>query len=170
MSRAGRAGAGASEVQRDDQRGAEVDELFRARRDPSVRLALFLVGDVALAEEIVQDAFVEVTRRWHQLDNPGGYLRTTVVNRCRNHRRRLAMVRRRAVPPPPLVTEAPELDELWSVLARLSVRRRAAVVLRYYEDLPIAEIARILGCREGTVSSLLHRGLADLRKVLDDGS
>lgn len=170
MSRAGGAGAGGGQDRRDDERGAGVDELFRARRDPSIRLALFLVGDATLAEEIVQDAFLEVTSRWHQLDNPAGYLRTTVVNRCRNHRRRLAMVRRRPVPTPPLVTEAPELDELWSVLARLSARQRAAVALRYYEDLPIAEIARILGCREGTVSSLLHRGLADLRRVLDDGS
>jgi RNA polymerase sigma factor (sigma-70 family) len=171
VSRAGGAGAGGAGAEvGQDERGAGVDELFRARRDPSIRLAVFLVGDVTLAEELVQDAFLEVTRRWHELDNPAGYLRTTVVNRCRNHRRRLALVGRRPVPPPPLVTEAPELDELWSVLARLPARRRAAVVLRYYEDLPIAEIARLLGCREGTVSSLLHRGLADLRKVLDDGS
>jgi RNA polymerase sigma factor (sigma-70 family) len=63
--------------------------------------------------------------------------------------------------------DAPELDELWTVLAGLAPRRRAAVVLRYYEDLPVTEIARLLDCRPGTVSSLLHRGLADLREVLD---
>jgi hypothetical protein len=86
-----------------DRRPGEeaVDDLFRSRRDASIRLAVFLVGDVAAAEEIVQDAFLEVTRRWHQLDNPAGYLRTAVVNRCSNHRRRLATLRRRPVPPSP---------------------------------------------------------------------
>jgi RNA polymerase sigma factor (sigma-70 family) len=71
-----------------------------------------------------------------------------------------------APPPPRLVEPAPELDELWTVLAGLPERRRAALVLRYYEDLPIDEIARLLDCRPGTVSSLLNRGLADLREVL----
>jgi RNA polymerase sigma factor (sigma-70 family) len=150
--------------------GAGVEDLFRTRREPSIRLAVMLVGDMATAEEIVQDAFLEVTRRWDRLDNPAGYLRTAVVNRCSNHRRRLAVIRRRATPPLPRLVDAPELDELWAVLARLPTRRHAALVLRYYEDLPVVEIARLLDCRPGTVSSLLHRGLADLRKVLDDGS
>lgn len=145
-----------------------IEDLFRERRDPSVRLAAFLVGDLAVAEEIVQDAFLEVARRWDRLDTPAGYLRTTVVNGCRNHSRRLALIRRRPLPAPRLHVDAPEHDDLWAVLARLPERRRAAIVLRYYEDLPIDEIARLLGCRPGTVSSLLHRGLADLRKVLDD--
>jgi len=133
-----------------------------------VRLATLIVGDLGTAEAIVQDAFVEVTRRWEVLDNPAGYLRTAVVNRCRSQLRRWATARRRVAPAAPLHVDAPELDELWSVLAGLPARRRAAVVLRYYEDLPVAEIARLLDCRPGTVSSLLHRGLADLRKVLDD--
>ena len=133
-----------------------------------MRLAAFLVGDLAVAEEIVQDAFLEVARRWDRLDTPAGYLRTAVVNGCRNHSRRLALIRRRPLPAPPRHVEAPEHDDLWAVLARLPERRRAAIVLRYYEDLSIDEIARLLTCRPGTVSSLLHRGVADLRKVLDD--
>jgi RNA polymerase sigma factor (sigma-70 family) len=150
--------------------GGAVDRLFRARRDASVRLAVLLVGDMATAEEIVQDAFLEVARRWARLDNPAGYLRTAVVNRCRDHHRHLAVIRRRPIPPPPMHVAEPEHDELWAVLARLPARRRAAVVLRYYEDLPVNEIARLLDCRPSTVSSLLHRGLADLRKVLADES
>lgn len=146
----------------------DVEDLFRARWAPSVRLATALSGDRAVAEELVQEAFLELSRRWERLDNPEGYLRTVVVNRCRNHRRRLGVRRRRVPPPPPLEVNDPELDELWSVLAGLPARRRAALVLRYYEDLPIDEIARLLDCRPGTVSSLLNRGLADLRKVLDD--
>jgi RNA polymerase sigma factor (sigma-70 family) len=144
----------------------DVDALFRTRWAPSLRLATMLVGDRAVAEEIVQDALVNVTRRWDTLDNPGGYLRTAVVNGARDHLRRLERGRRRRLPPAPLATHEPELDELWAVLTTLPERRRAALVLRYYEDLTIDEIARLLDCRPGTVSSLLHRGLADLRKVL----
>ncbi len=147
--------------------GDGMAELFRARWGPSVRLATALTGDRAAAEDIVQDAMVEVSRRWDRLDNAEAYLRVAVVNRSRNHRRRLGHGRRRT-DPPPLIVEAPELDELWAVLARLSARRRAAIVLRYYEDLSIDEIARLLDCRPGTVSSLLHRGLNDLREVLRD--
>jgi RNA polymerase sigma factor (sigma-70 family) len=157
-------------IDRDPADEAALAQLYRDRRDPSIRLAVMLVGDMAVAEEIVHDAFVEIARRWDQLDNPAGYLRTTVVNRCSSHRRRLAVIRRRTLPPLERHVDAPELDELWAVLSRLPARRRAAVVLRYYEDLPVTEIARLLGCPRGTVSSLLHRGLADLRKVLTDGS
>lgn len=148
--------------------GDDLGLLFRSRRPASVRLATALTGDLAAAEEIVQDAFVELSHRWDELDNPEGYLRTVVVNRCRSHLRRLGVARRHEAGRVRLTVDAPELDELWLVLSRLPARRRAALVLRYYEDLPIAEIARLLDCRPGTVSSLLHRGLADLRKVLDD--
>jgi RNA polymerase sigma factor (sigma-70 family) len=127
-----------------------------------------LTSERAVAEELVQEAFLEIVRHWDHLDNPESYLRTAVVNRCRNHHRRLGVGRRRTPPPPPLTVDAPELDEVWQVLAGLSPRRRTALVLRYYEDLSINEIARLLHCRPGTVSSLLHRGLTDLRKVLDD--
>jgi RNA polymerase sigma factor (sigma-70 family) len=146
-----------------------LDDLFRERWVPSVRLAMALTSDRGAAEEIVQDAFLAVAKRWTTVDNPGGYLRTSVVNGCHDHHRRLGV--RRRVPPPPVevVQQAPEYDELWSVLARLPERRRAALVLRYYEDLPIDEIARLLDCRPGTVSSLLHRGLADLEEVLGRG-
>lgn len=145
-----------------------LEELYRTQRSSAVRLATALTGDRAVAEEIVQDAFLEVSRRWDRLDNPAAYLRTALVNRSRSHHRRLGTMRRRQPPTPPLQVEAPELDELWAVMVRLPHRRRVALVLRFYEDLSIDEIARIMKCRPGTVSSLLHRGLADLRKVLTD--
>lgn len=158
-------------VSTDDERHDDgIEELVREQRPGAIRLATLLVGDRAVAEEIVQDALLEMARRWDDLDNPAAYLRTAVVNRCRNHRRHLGVVRRHSPASPPPYTDAPELDELWHVLSSLAPRRRAALVLRYYEDLPIAEIARLLDCRPGTVSSLLHRGLADLRKVLSDDS
>lgn len=152
----------------DEVRGGRgMAEVFRARWAPSVRLATALVGDRSAAEDIVQDALLELSRRWDRIDNAEAYLRVAVVNRSRNHRRWLGNGRRRAIALT-LTVDAPELDELWAVLARLSTRRRAAIVLRYYEDLTIDEIARLLDCRPGTVSSLLHRGLNDLREVLSD--
>jgi RNA polymerase sigma factor (sigma-70 family) len=157
----GAAGGGGPAVTR------RMEDLFRARWAPSVRLATALLGERAVAEEVVQEAFLEVARRWDGLDNPEAYLRATVVNRCRSHHRRAGIARRRLVPERPGTVPAPELDELWHVLARLPERRRAALVLRYYEDLPVTEIARLLACKPGTVSSLLNRGLTDLRKVLD---
>ena len=76
------------------------------------------------------------------------------------------MERRRArVPAAEAIMSEP--DELWDALATLPARQRAAVVLRYYADLPVAEIGAALGCRPGTVKSLLHRGLGELRKVVE---
>lgn len=147
--------------------GETVESLYRSRRDRLVRLAVGIIGDRAVAEELVQDAFAELSRRWDDVDDPAAYVRASVVNRCRNHRRWLGLRAVRPLPTPPLAVMDPELDEVWSVLQCLSPRRRAALVLRYYEDLSIEEIAALLGCRPGTVSSLLHRGLADLREVLE---
>lgn len=136
--------------------------LYRERYGPMVRLAYLLTGDRAVAEELVQDAFVSVHRGWDRATNPPAYLRTTVVNACRSWgRRRVLEIDRRPRAPEPatLVT-----DELWDVLRTLPARQRAAVVLRYYEDLPDREIAGLLGCREATVRSSIHRALAALRK------
>jgi RNA polymerase sigma factor (sigma-70 family) len=58
-------------------------------------------------------------------------------------------------------------DEMWDALATLNDRQRAAIVLRFYEDLPDADIAEILGCRTATVRTAIHRGLGSLRKVID---
>ena len=55
---------------------------------------------------------------------------------------------------------------MWAAVRRLPPRQRAALALRFYEDLPLADIADVLGCRVGTVKSNLHRGLATLRKEL----
>jgi RNA polymerase sigma-70 factor (sigma-E family) len=143
-------------------------ELYRAHYGPMVRLAYLLVGSNEVAEELVQDAFVRVHRRWDGAERPAAYLRAAVVNACRSHHRRLRRERSR----PPEAAEAvglPTRDhDLLEALARLPDRQRAALVLRFYEDLPEADIAAALGCRPGTVKSLLHRGLAELRKVVGE--
>jgi RNA polymerase sigma-70 factor (sigma-E family) len=141
----------------------ELEALYRVQRDPMVRLAYLMTGSKATAEEVVQEAFVRVAARVVDVDNPGGYLRTTVVNLARNHRRRTGLERR--LPAPDIVhTSEPEVDEMWAAVCRLPRSQRAVLALRFYEDLSEDEIARTLGCRIGTVKSRLHRGLATLRK------
>jgi RNA polymerase sigma factor (sigma-70 family) len=61
----------------------------------------------------------------------------------------------------------PELDEMWAALGRLTPRRRAALVLRYYADLPVDEVAATLGCRVATAKSLIQRALRQLRETVE---
>ena len=143
----------------------DLEALYRSERDRMVRLALLLVGSAADAEELVQESFVRIARARRPLENPPAYLRTTVVNLSRSHLRHLRVQRRQPAIIPGLV-ENPDLDETWSAVCRLPFRQRAVVVLRYYEDLPEAETARLLGCRAGTVKSNLHHALARLKKEL----
>lgn len=139
------------------------DELYRTEHEPMVRLAYLLCGDRETALEVVHDAFVVTCERWSRLDRPGGYLRTAVVNRCRDVGRRQ---RFRSAAPVPERAEVGSDDYLADAIAALPPKRRAAVVLRYYLDLSEADIAETLGVRPGTVKSLLSRGLAELRLAL----
>lgn len=144
------------------------DALYQGSNANLTRLAWLLVGSRAVAEELVHDAFLAVYQRWDTIENPGGYLRRTVVNkslrwRQRRHREHdlLAVV---GEPPP---TGDPTVDTMWDSIQRLPAERRAVVVLRYWADLPHAEIAELLGCPVATVRTRLHRAIADLRKELD---
>lgn len=139
------------------------DELYRAEFEPMVRLAYLLTGDRETALEVTHDAFVVTCERWSRLDRPGGYLRTAVVNRCRDLGRRQRF--RSSAPVPERSVVGPD-DDLADAIAALPPKRRAAVVLRYYLDLTEADIAETLGVRPGTVKSLLSRGLAELKASL----
>ena len=155
-----------------------------------VRLARVLVDSPETAEDLVQDAFVHLHRHWGGVRDPRSYLHRSVVNACRSHHRRAWRERSRgprAGAPSELsgVTDggdrrggdvvdgaaeqgrADDADVLGAALATLPYRQRAALVLRYYADLPDGEIAIALGCRPGTVASLVHRGLERLREVVD---
>ena len=143
------------------------DDVYRRESVPMVRLAVLLVGSQELAEEIVQDAFAQLFERWEGVERPGAYLRTCVVNGCRRAQRRRRQDDRAVAGLPGPVATGLGADHLADALAALPARRRAAVVLRYYEDLSEAEIADALGVRPGTVKSLLHRGLAQLRVVVE---
>src|SRR5579864_3636996 len=121
------------------------EDFYRAQHEPMLRLAYLLTGSRPAAEDLVQDSFVRVQPRYASLDTPAAYLRRTVTNACYSwHRRRQREQAVAVAPPPP---GEPEHDELWDALAHLAPRRRAALVLRYYLDLPEADIAEALGCR-----------------------
>lgn len=145
----------------------DFDALYRAEYPPLVRLAALLVGSKAVAEEVVQDAFVRSRSALAGTDRPAAYLRVAVVNGCRSvHRRRavaLVHVPRRGLLP---AAAEPELRELADVLAMLPARQRQVLVLRYYADCTESEIAELLGCQPGTVKSLAHRGLTRMRALL----
>jgi len=141
--------------------------LFRERFDPMVRLATLLTGSTHTAEELVMDAFSRVAPRIAELDHPAAYLRTAVINAARSHHRRLRTARRVEQPAEEAVHD-PELDELWDRLEQLRPDERACVVLRYYEDLPLAEIAAQLDLPLGTVKSHLHRAISTLRTLLTE--
>jgi RNA polymerase sigma-70 factor (sigma-E family) len=151
-------------------------ELYLAHADGAVRLAYLLTGDRALAEDLVQDAFIRLAGRLVHLRDQSAfdaYLRRTVVNLSNSHFRRRKVERaflessRNAVGTQ--TSRSPSVEDredLWRALGRLSGRQRAAVVLRFYEDLSERQVAEILKCRPGTVKSLVSRGLETLRKEI----
>ena len=114
-----------------------------------VWLAHILTGSPEAAEDVVQDAFLATARHWSALDQPDAYLRTAVVSGSMSAHRRTGRERDKAARLRTLgsavTVDAPELDETWNVLRGLPDNQRAALVLRFYEDLSEAEIARLLG-------------------------
>jgi RNA polymerase sigma-70 factor (sigma-E family) len=153
-----------------------LEGLYRAHASDAIRLAYLLTGDRALAEDLMQDAFVKVLGRFRDLREPDAfwwYLRRTIVNLSRSHLRRRRVERAYlARQAPPAVSDGvPDLGErerLRRALMELRPEQRAAVVLRYFEDLSEADTAAILGRPVGTVKSMVSRGVAHLREELRD--
>lgn len=142
----------------------EVERVYLDQRMALLRLAFLLTGSRDRADDIVQTAFAVAQARWATIENPGGYLRRVVVNQAKDQQRR--GYRNRSVGVAEPVTHQPELDETWAELRHLPSRQRAVVVLRFYDDMSLVEIARLLGRPEGTVRSDLHRALDNLRRTL----
>ncbi len=156
----------------------ELTELFRAHHLELVRLALVMVGDLATAEDVVQDAFERLHSRWRGLRNPASglaYARSSVLNGCRSVHRHAAVRRRHLtrfgrLPEPAADPSGAAADRglLAAALRRLPPRQREVLVLRYYCDLDIAEIAATLRIGPGAVRSTMSRGLAALARVLEE--
>jgi RNA polymerase sigma-70 factor (sigma-E family) len=141
------------------------DDFYRSEYPGMVRLAASLTGDVDRAEDVVQDAFSRMHRRFPSLDRPGGYLRTAVVNLCKDQQRR-GVLEHREASRPASGTLSLQATEMIDVLMRLPFKQRAVLVLRYWGDWTEAEIAQAVGCRPGSVKSHASRGLATLRKEI----
>ncbi len=145
--------------------GDDFGEFYAGHYADLVRLAALLSGSPDAAPDLVQDCFVRLHGRWTAVREPLPYVRRSVVHACASHHRSVARARRQ--PPPEVRDSVLGADELGDALAKLPTRQRAAVVLRFYGDLPDADIARALRCRPATVRSLIHRALADLRKTIE---
>jgi RNA polymerase sigma-70 factor (sigma-E family) len=153
--------------------GGRLGELFAQHAAAATRLGYLLTGDRAIAEDLVQEAFVRIAGRLGHLRDPSAfqaYLRSTVINLSRMHHRKQKTERtyleREANLRPP---EGPERDvavseAMRAALLRLPERQRTAIVLRFYEDLTDTATAEILRCPTGTVRSLVSRGMETLRR------
>ncbi|MBA3605476.1 MAG: sigma-70 family RNA polymerase sigma factor [Acidimicrobiia bacterium] len=150
--------------------------MFRAEGVSLVRLARLFVDDRNAAEDLVQEAFIRLARSAHRIEDPAkapAYLRSIVLNLARDHNRRgLVSLRHRS----PIVDMQAGLDdelavrddqrEVLAALRELPTRQRACLVLRYYDELGVDDIAASLGVSRNSVKTHLQRGLAALDRRL----
>lgn len=148
----------------------DFDEFVRARWTATARLAYALTLDHQKAEDLAQDAFTKLWFHWRKLQNgnPEAYLRKIVASSFLSGRRRRWLGERPTDAPPEAVVDpgTAQVDErlaLRQAMARLSPRQRAAVYLRYAEDLSERTVAEVLGCSVGAVKQHTRRGLEALR-------
>ncbi len=149
------------------------EEFVNSRLPALLRYALMLTGDPHTAADVVQETMIRVHLKWRQVtraDTPERYVRRMLTNVYLDWQRGswLRRVTLRGVPaePPPAPDHAEhsaERDQVWTLLAGLPRRQRAALVLRFYEGLADQEIADVLGCAVGTVRAHISRALATLR-------
>lgn len=155
--------------------------VYNTHHRRAVRLAYLLTSDADQAEDIVADAFAKVYVPWRdgKIRDVGAYLRRAVANEAKSKLRRRYLERREAAKRHGddrgvrrIDDGAADRDVVWRAIQRLPERQRLAVVLRYYEDLPEAETAEILGCSVGTVKSQTSRALDRLQQLLasEEGS
>jgi RNA polymerase sigma factor (sigma-70 family) len=141
------------------------EEAYREHRLALLRLAYLMSGSHDVSEDVVQSAFTSAHDRWHEIENPLPYLKRAVVNLVKDgQRRRLRLLARSPERPPAALP--PEIDETWTHIAGLPWVQRAVVVLHYYEDLPLTEVAAVLDRPAATVRSDHRRALDRLRKTI----
>jgi RNA polymerase sigma-70 factor (sigma-E family) len=154
-----------------------VTALYQAHALGLIRLAVVMLGDRPAAEDVVQEAFCGLYRRWHTLSDTGkalSYVRSSVINGCRSVLRRRSRASAGPAGDRPvesaeataLVSE--EHQQLLTAIRRLPDRQREALVLRFYLDLDEAGIAAAMQVSRGTVKSTTSRALAALERILGE--
>jgi RNA polymerase sigma-70 factor (sigma-E family) len=154
-------------------RDEALSHLFEAHYADTVRLAFYLTGSWTAAEDLAQEAFVRLWRRWGRLRDHHaalGYLRTTVVNLSRSalRRRLLELRHQRSIGEAGHDTDPVARLDVTRALAALPAGKRACVVLRHLVDLSVEETAAVLGISTGSVKSQTHKGLRLLEAALLD--
>jgi RNA polymerase sigma factor (sigma-70 family) len=155
---------------------AFVADMFRDQSVQLVRLARLFVDDRTAAEDLVQEAFIRLARSAHRIEDRArapAYLRSIVVNLARDHNRRGLVSMRHRLPlgnqlagaDDQLVLEEDQREVL-EALSELPGRQRTCLVLRYYDELGIDEIAATIGVSRNSVKTHLQRGLAALQQRL----
>jgi RNA polymerase sigma-70 factor (sigma-E family) len=164
----------------------EFEAFITASADELLRAAYLMVADLGEAEDLVQETFLRIARRWHRvrgMERPIGYARRILVHLVIDGHK--ARARRRTELAEPGIRGGPAdgpdekaggvfgaVDtriDLVAALTDLSIKQRAVLVLRYWADLPETEVAAALGCSVGTVKSTASRALAQLRDRLEPG-
>jgi RNA polymerase sigma-70 factor (sigma-E family) len=148
-----------------------VDMLYRTHAVPAFRLAYLMTGNGAVAEEIVQEAFVRTWQSWDRIrdvDSAYGYVRTSIINLSRSALRRKALEIRHRVTTREDARDFDVVDRIDTVraVASLPPRQRACIALRFYEDLSEARTAEILGITVGGVKAQTAKALRRLAAVL----
>jgi RNA polymerase sigma-70 factor (sigma-E family) len=154
------------------------ESLYLTYASSAKRLAYLLTGSEPVAEDVVQEAFLRMFRRFGDLRDPdsfASYLRRTVVNLCIDVGRKQQRERRwRGAMAPQINQSSPSPEgayetrsEMWRALLELAPRQRIVLVLRYYEDLTESQTADVMGCSVGTVKAYASRGLQALRQGME---
>lgn len=145
------------------------EEVFRVEYAPVLRTVYLICHDHHRSEEITQDAFVQLLRHWERvrsLDKPGAWVRRVAIRLAvKSVHRETRRVRTQRDVSGPVPTEAMDRDVMTAV-RRLPAQQRAAVVLYYFEDRPVDEIADLLGCAPSTVRVHIHRARGRLAREL----
>ncbi|MEV0593314.1 SigE family RNA polymerase sigma factor [Nonomuraea cavernae] len=150
-------------------------EFVATRSDSLIRLAYVLTNDQHTAEDLLQTALTKTAAHWRRIrDSPEAYVRRVMYREQVGRWRSPRWGRERVVQTPPervAHDRTGEVDTrltLAQALRSLPARKRAVLVLRYYEDLPESEVAKIMGCSVGTVRSQTHQAVARLRQLVGE--
>ena len=136
-----------------------------------VRTVALILRDTDRAEDIAEDAFLQLLLNWNKVsryESPGGWVRRVAIRlamRALRRDRLWSVVRHRMITPGP---EPPSRYDLAGAIAKLPGSQRAAIVLHYYEDRPLAEVAALTGCSEATARVRLHRARRRLAQLLGE--